>query len=115
MPLGLVPLKTDNAAPGAPAGAGAGNESTSPAGFRLVGLYVPDGDPSIMADAAASSNVKLRRDSPSTSDISMTDCPAGPTRRRSLSVEWLLVYELSETVTPWTVPRPPTAIVEGYG
>jgi len=123
VPFGLVPLKSDNVLPNGLAGAGDGNASLSPEGFRFVGRYVPLVICALEScDAAASSNVKftlLNRPLPPASDISIVFCPEGPLRRMSKSAgnAWLLVFRpVKLTVTFEIAPISPLiAIVEGYG
>src|SRR5262245_54243912 len=74
-PLGTTPLNTDNGAVYGPAGAGAGNVSSSPVspGSTLLGLYVPATivPVAVSAVAAASDSVTvtlLKSADPPTSD-----------------------------------------------
>ena len=82
----MPPLKTESGEPPAGAGAGAGQVSPTPA---LVGRNVPlVSSAAGMAEAAASSSVRVMfvTSSPQpTSDMMMAFCPAGPTNRRSRS------------------------------
>jgi len=119
VPLGIEPLKIDNADP--PNGAGAGAPKVSPVPI-FVGWNVPlvKGPASGRAPAAASSSVNVRFVTPGfpppTSDMMIAFCPLGPTSMTSTSSGNVCEKVLSVTVTFVTVPpAPETTIFDGYG
>ena len=124
VPFGLVPLNTESAELlQGPAGAGAGNESTSPVspGSTLLGRNVPApiAPVALSPVAAASERVKsmlLRKFPPPTSERMTAFCPAGPTKSISRSAGYVCEKPRNVTVTALTFPNiPETLIVDGYG
>ena len=111
----MVPLKIESGVVPPGAGAGAGQVSPVPV---LVGRNVPLVNRAAgIIVAAASSRVRVMpvtSSPPPTSDMMMAFCPAGPTRRMSMSAGKVCVRPLSLSVTFKTVPlKPLTAMFAG--